>query len=232
MFRPLGPVGSLRSALPVVVLRARCSGGEGGSHAQNTVSRGRPREPGRRGCRVVASASAVKAAWVNRVVDTWLIRQGMSTSPDGGRAPRARGPEVGDRQGLTRHPVLPGGFRIIVPLGLESRWARNVLVAGHCRLQVGDLVYELDEPVLVSPLLVEGLPPLARRVMGGSASIISGCAFAEGPGTLGDAGPRGPRGSPAGARASLTRRRGTRRARQRSPGRRLPSAVRVRVEMR
>ena len=72
----------------------------------------------------------------------------------------------GRRSGIRRltlvHPVTTeDGFRIIVPLGEESQWARNVLAAGHCRLQVGDLVYELDEPALVDPgAVAEVLAPL------------------------------------------------------------------------
>ena len=42
------------------------------------------------------------------------------------------------------------GFRIVVPLGPKSQWAQNVLAAGHCRLQLHDTVYDLDEPVLLA----------------------------------------------------------------------------------
>ena len=42
------------------------------------------------------------------------------------------------------------GFRITVPLGETSEWARNVLAAGHCRMQLHGTVYELDEPVLLA----------------------------------------------------------------------------------
>jgi hypothetical protein len=57
------------------------------------------------------------------------------------------------------------GFRIIVPLGVESQWAQNVLAAGHCRLQLDGVFHELDEPVLVKPSRIEGLPKPATRVM-------------------------------------------------------------------
>ena len=40
------------------------------------------------------------------------------------------------------HPEpTPAGFRVMVPLGSHSQWARNVLAAGHCRLQLHDVVY-------------------------------------------------------------------------------------------
>ena len=42
------------------------------------------------------------------------------------------------------------GFRIAVPLGPKSEWARNVLAAGHCRMQLHDTVHDLDEPVLLA----------------------------------------------------------------------------------
>ena len=52
-----------------------------------------------------------------------------------------------------------------MPLGVESQWALNVIAAGHCRLQVGEVVHELDEPLLVMASGVDGLPEAATRVM-------------------------------------------------------------------
>jgi hypothetical protein len=107
------------------------------------------------------------AAWVNRVVDPWLVRQGIVDKSEGEIGLIEH---VGRTSGTVRvSPIHPEateeGFRIIVPLGVESQWAQNVLAAGHCRMQVGDLVYELDEPVLVMPSKVDGLPVIASRVM-------------------------------------------------------------------
>ena len=56
------------------------------------------------------------------------------------------------------------GFRIIVPIGERSEWARNVLAAGHCRLLLGDRLLELDEPVLETPADVPGLPRPVRAL--------------------------------------------------------------------
>jgi hypothetical protein len=61
---------------------------------------------------------------------------------------------------------IPDGFRIIVPVGEQSQWARNVLAAGHCRLLVGDRVFELDEPVLETPAEVPDLPRPVRALFG------------------------------------------------------------------
>jgi hypothetical protein len=105
--------------------------------------------------------------WVNRLIDPWLVRHRI--------VDRSAGEiglieHVGRTSGIVRvspvHPVpTSSGFRIIVPLGLESQWARNILAAGQCRLQVGEMVYELDEPRLVEPSQVVGLPFAAREVM-------------------------------------------------------------------
>jgi deazaflavin-dependent oxidoreductase (nitroreductase family) len=127
------------------------------------------------------------SGWVNRVVDPWLIRRGIVSESDGEIGLIEH---VGRKSGTVRvspvHPVpTENGFRIIVPLGFESQWAQNVLTAGRCRLQVGEVVYELDEPILVSPMLVEGLPFAVRRLM-----VLLGFEyldlhrFSEAPGTL------------------------------------------------
>lgn len=109
----------------------------------------------------------VGAGWVNRVANPWLVRQGAIANAGGELALLEH---VGRASGTVRvtpiHPVPTAeGFRIVVPLGVASQWARNVLAAGHCRLQVDGVVYELDEPLLVVPSRVEGIPTLAARVM-------------------------------------------------------------------
>lgn len=143
---------------------------------------------------VVAGAAAwwrrhprVGAAWVNRVVDPWLVRQGVVMSSKGEIGLLEH---VGRKTGTVRvtpvHPIrTPDGFRIIVPLGVESQWARNVLAAGHTRLQVGEMIHELDEPQLVPASAVDGLPDLATRVMDwlGFRYLVMR-QFAAGDGTL------------------------------------------------
>ena len=106
--------------------------------------------------------------FVNDVVNPFLLRHGVA-----GRTHENLGTleHIGRRSGIRRltmvHPVpTDDGFRIIVPLGEESEWARNVLAAGHCRLQVGDTVYELDEPALVEPGEVPEVPALFRWAQG------------------------------------------------------------------
>ena len=127
------------------------------------------------------------SGWVNRVVDPWLVRQGIVAESEGEIGLIEH---VGRTSGTVRvapvHPVpTKNGFRIIVPLGLESQWARNVLAAGRCRLQVGEVVYELDEPTLISPMLVEELPLAARRLMVWLGfQYLELRRFAEAPGRL------------------------------------------------
>jgi deazaflavin-dependent oxidoreductase (nitroreductase family) len=127
------------------------------------------------------------AEWVNRVADPWLMRQGVVTSSKGEIGLLEH---VGRKTGTVRvtpvHPVRTAdGFRIVVPLGVESHWASNVVAAGHCRLQVDEVVHELDEPLLVMPSMVEGLPKLATRAMDwlGFRYLVLR-QFAEHPGTL------------------------------------------------
>ena len=52
----------------------------------------------------------------------------------------------------------------MVPLGTHSEWARNVQAAGHCRLQLHDVVYDLDEPMMVPASEVDELPFAVRAV--------------------------------------------------------------------
>jgi deazaflavin-dependent oxidoreductase (nitroreductase family) len=127
------------------------------------------------------------ADWVTRVVDPWLVRQGVIA---GSKGELGLLEHVGRKSGTVRvTPIRPvpttDGFRIVVPLGVASQWAQNVLAAGHCRLQVGDDVHELDEPLLVMPSRVDGLPKPAARVMDwlGFRYLVLR-RFGEHPGTL------------------------------------------------
>jgi deazaflavin-dependent oxidoreductase (nitroreductase family) len=104
------------------------------------------------------------AEFVNRTVDPWLEHRGLISGSDGELGLIEH---VGRRSGIVRrtpiHPVpTDDGFRIIVPIGEESEWARNVLAAGHCRLVLGDRLVELDQPVLERPAEVPDLPGPVR----------------------------------------------------------------------
>jgi len=123
----------------------------------------------------LAAAAALVVAWrrdrrmgtrmMNEVIDPWLIRRRIA----GGGAELGTLEHFGRRTG-TRHltPVHPvptdDGFRIIVPLGWQSEWARNVLAAGHCRLQLENVIFDLDEPAMLAPRDVEGMAETAGRI--------------------------------------------------------------------
>jgi hypothetical protein len=107
----------------------------------------------------------IGSGWANRVVNPYLVRRGISGT---GKSEIATLEHVGRRTGtryLTPvHPVvIEGGFRIAVPLGVRSEWAKNVVAAGHCRMQLHDRIYDLDEPQL--------LPPHAMPELGGAAKL-------------------------------------------------------------
>lgn len=106
------------------------------------------------------------ARTMNEVVNPILVRSGIA---GGGRSELGTLEHVGRRSGTIRftpiHPVLTdGSVRIVVPLGLQSEWARNVLAAGRCRMQLHDTVYELDRPVLLPAGAVTELPAASRWV--------------------------------------------------------------------
>jgi hypothetical protein len=107
------------------------------------------------------------SAFVNTVVNPWLLDRGMA----GGRHSEI-GPleHIGRRSGIRRlTPVHPEptatGFRFVVPLGSQSEWARNVLAAGRCRVQLHGQIYDLTKPRFVSPATLTDLPRILRAVM-------------------------------------------------------------------
>ncbi|HEX6139083.1 MAG TPA: nitroreductase family deazaflavin-dependent oxidoreductase [Candidatus Limnocylindria bacterium] len=108
------------------------------------------------------------AGLVNRVVNPWLVRRRIV---GGSRGELALIEHVGRKSGTVRQtPIHPmpteDGYRIIVPIGEQSQWVRNVLAAGRCRLIVGDRVVELDEPKLEAPAEVPGVPGPVRSLFG------------------------------------------------------------------
>jgi hypothetical protein len=127
------------------------------------------------------------SGFVNRVVDPILMERGLSGA---GRSEIGTLEHVGRTTGTRRltpvHPVATEtGFRIIVPLGQRSQWARNVLAAGHCRLQIHDVVHELDEPTLLQARDVPGISPVARwlgSLLGFDYLVLR--SFSRAPGSL------------------------------------------------
>ncbi len=134
----------------------------------------------------------IGSAFVNAVVNPGLVRRGLAGS---GRSEIGTLEHVGRRSGIRRlTPIHPestaDGFRIMVPLGTHSEWARNVLAAGHCRLQLHDVVYDLDEPMMVPAGDVDDLPLAVRAVAAAlDFQYLKLRTFDVNPGTLDLAGP-------------------------------------------
>jgi deazaflavin-dependent oxidoreductase (nitroreductase family) len=131
----------------------------------------------------------VGTATVNRVVNPWLVRQGVTDMTHGEIGLLEH---VGRVSGITRvTPVRPvdtaDGVRVVMPLGTASQWGCNVTAAGHCRLERGGVVMELDSPRVIDPSDVEGVPALAAKLMSwlGFRYLLLR-RFDEHPGTLSD----------------------------------------------
>ena len=129
----------------------------------------------------------VGTSFVNSVVNPGLLGRGLA----GGRASEIGTIEhIGRTSGTRRltpvHPEpTPDGFRIVVPLGPQSQWARNVIAAGHCRLQLHETVYDLDEPRMVPAADADALPWAVRRLMAALGfEYLTLRTFATSPGSL------------------------------------------------
>lgn len=103
---------------------------------------------------------------MNETVNRFLVRRGLA----GGRTSEIATLEHFGRKSGTRRLTLihpeptADGIRIMAPVGEQSEWARNVLAAGHCRIQWHGRIEEFDEPRMVAPAMLTDLPPLVRRV--------------------------------------------------------------------
>ncbi len=129
----------------------------------------------------------IGTTFMNSVVDPMLLRRGLA----GGKSSEIGTLEhIGRTSGTRRltpvHPEpTPYGYRIVVPLGAHSEWAHNVQAAGHCRLQLHEVVYELDEPTLIPASEVDALPWAVRRFIGALGfQYLTLRTFAQNPGTL------------------------------------------------
>jgi len=129
----------------------------------------------------------IGSGFANTVVNPWLMDHRLAGA---GSSELGTLEHIGRRSGILRlTPVHPEptaeGFRIMVPLGEHSQWARNVLAAGHCRLQWHDMVYDLDEPAMLVATEADDLP---RAVQGTMAALgfeyLRLRTFGANPGTL------------------------------------------------
>lgn len=129
----------------------------------------------------------VGTKFVNAVINPGILRRGFA---GGEKSEIGTIEHIGRKSGIRRltpvHPEpTPDGFRIVVPLGQHSEWARNVLTAGHCRLHLHDRVFELDEPVVIQASDALDLPWVVRAVMGALGfQYLTLRTFAVTPGVL------------------------------------------------
>jgi hypothetical protein len=99
-------------------------------------------------------------SFVTHRFDPVVMRLGLV---GGRRSPWATIEHVGRVTGAVhRTPVTPrlvdGAVIIPLPYGTDVQWVRNVMAAGHCRLQYHETIYELDEPAII---LAEQNPALS-----------------------------------------------------------------------
>jgi deazaflavin-dependent oxidoreductase (nitroreductase family) len=108
----------------------------------------------------------------------------------GRRSPWAMIEHVGRRTGTVRRtPILPHvvGDHVLVPLpyGRAAHWVRNIQASGHCRMQLHERVYELDEPQVLAPDAVAELPAWQREsALQGPYEFLRLRIFRTLPGTL------------------------------------------------
>lgn len=89
----------------------------------------------------------------NERLDPWVMRLGLA----GGRHSEIATIEhVGRTSGTVRYTPVHATFAdddvwIPLPYGELSQWARNVVAAGGCRLQLHESLHELGDPAIVAP---------------------------------------------------------------------------------
>ena len=108
----------------------------------------------------------IGAGFANDVANPYLVRRGLSGS---GASELATIEHVGRRSGVRRLTPLHAiptddGVRFAVPLGDRSEWARNVVVAGRCRMQYHDMLVELDDPRLLAPTEDPAMGPVTGPI--------------------------------------------------------------------
>jgi hypothetical protein len=98
---------------------------------------------------------------MNSTINPWLLEHGL---PGSAHAEIATLEHVGRTSGTTYftpvHPTIRETTVLVpAPLGVGSQWAMNVRAAGHARMQFHEMLYELDEPELITVRETAMYPP-------------------------------------------------------------------------
>jgi deazaflavin-dependent oxidoreductase (nitroreductase family) len=77
---------------------------------------------------------------------------------------------TGRTSGSTYHTPIygrtHGDFAYIrLPYGTDVHWVRNIQAAGHCRMQLHETIYDLDEPAIIPASENPMVPASARRAL-------------------------------------------------------------------
>ena len=89
---------------------------------------------------------------VNDVVNPWLLEHHVPGGPDGELGTLEHvGRKTGTLHLTPVHPTFRGETVLVpAPLGTGSQWAQNVLYAGKARLQLHEVIHDLDRPELIT----------------------------------------------------------------------------------
>ncbi len=105
--------------------------------------------------------------FVTHRFDPVVMRLGLA---GGGGTPWAILEHVGRTSGTTYHTPIYArttGDHAFIPLayGTDVHWLRNVQAMGHCRIQLHDTIFELDEPAIVTASDNPMVPPALRETL-------------------------------------------------------------------
>lgn len=106
-------------------------------------------------------------SFVTRRFDPVVMRLGLAggrVSPWGVLEHVGRATGAVHRTPVTPHLVDDHVF-IPLPYGTDVQWVQNVLVGGHCRVQLHETIYDLDEPRIVMASENPSLPPIAHEAL-------------------------------------------------------------------
>ena len=124
------------------------------------------------GCAVMEILAGDLRSFVTDRFDPVVMQLGLA---GGRRSPWAVVEHIGRTTGAVhRSPITPrlvdGSMFVPLPYGTEVQWLRNVLAAGHCRVQFHETIYDLDEPVVIMAEQNPALSPTEHGLLDETAA--------------------------------------------------------------